>query len=99
MILALMMTGCNFSAASGFIGPSDTAMQDSKIQRDFARIPGEENLYYCIDTKVVYWIGGSYTENVIGADYTTSYMTAYYAPNGLPYIYNSETGQMEQIER
>lgn len=84
MLLArLTMTGC----ATVHVG-TDTA-----IKTDFTHIEG--NLYYCNDTKIVYWIGGSYYVNVVGNDYTTSYMTAYFAPNGLPYRYVDGEGICE----
>ncbi len=93
IISILCFTGC--VAASG---GDDTAAENYKIQSDFDRVPGYENLYYAKTTKIVYWIGGSYTFNVIGDDYTTSYMTVWYAENGLPYRYNIMTRQLEMIE-
>lgn len=97
VLTALLLTGCNVSASNGILG-TDTAQQDKKVQEDFIQIKGESNLYYNADTHVVYWIGGSYKMNVMGEDYTTSYMTAYFAPNGKPYMYNVELQQMEEIE-
>ena len=88
LLSCLTMTGC----ATAYVG-TDTAMQDHKIKADFTHIEG--NLYYCNDTKIVYWIGGSYSVNVVGTDYTTSYMTAYFAPNGLPYRYVDGKGICE----
>jgi hypothetical protein len=64
----------------------------------FALTDPEPVLYYAKNTKIVYWIGGSYTINVIGDDYTTSYMTVWYAENGLPYRYNITTRQLEMID-
>lgn len=84
VLAIVLLTGCS-SAYDG----TDTAMQDDKINSDFELIDGYDNLYYCKDTKIVYWIGGSYQVNTLGNDYTTSYMTVYYAPNGLPYIYDN----------
>ena len=97
-IMAILLTGCNISTSYGIDGISDTASQDNKVTSDFTSIPGEPNLYYNNATKIVYWIGGSYSVNLVGEDYTTSYMTAYYAPNGLPYIYNTDTGKLEEIQ-
>ena len=92
-ILCVSLTACHAS----FEG-TDTALKDDKIKADFTHIEGEENLYYNNDTHIVYWIGGSYSVNTIGDDYTTSYMTAFYAPNGMPYIYDEESRKMEMIE-
>lgn len=91
--ILICLSGCS-AAWEG----SDTAQQDHKISTDFEQIDGYENLYYCKDTDIVYWIGGSYQVNVIGEDYTTSYMTVYYAPNGLPYRYNKRLGLLEVIQ-
>ena len=91
-LLSVFCTGC-----SGSFAGSDTASKDNKISEDFNRIEGSDNLYYCEDTKVVYWIGGSYTVNVIGDDYTTSYMTVYYAPNGFPYLYDEEKHKIYEL--
>lgn len=91
--ITIYLTGCS-SAWEG----SDTAQQDKKINEDFIQIDGYNNLYYCKDTDIVYWIGGSYQVNVIGEDYTTSYMTVYYAPNGLPYKFNKRLGLIEEID-
>lgn len=92
VVLVVMMTGCS----SSWDG-SDTATKDNKISADFTQIPGKENLYYCNDTKVVYWIGGSYMTNLVGDDYTTSYMTVYYASNGFPYLYDEETKKLVEV--
>ena len=47
--------------------------------------PIENNLYYCRDTGIVYWVSES-----------KSTMIPYYAPNGLPYLYVE--GKLEEIE-
>lgn len=46
-------------------------------------------LYYDSTTRIVYL-----KMNSVGG---FSYMTAYYAPNGLPYRYNPETNTFEEI--
>lgn len=96
LVLAISIT-C-FTSCDAAYGGDDTAADNYKIQSDFIKIQGYENLYYAKNTKIVYWIGGSYTINVIGDDYTTSYMTVWYAENGLPYRYNVTTRQLEMIE-
>ena len=84
LTIPFLFSGCSWSWDG-----SDTAKKDEKIGADFTQIAGEENLYYNNRTKIVYWIGGSYMVNVGGDDYTTSYMVAYFAPNGKPYIYDN----------
>lgn len=51
-------------------------------------------LYYDSATRIVYWWNGSLS----AANYTTT-PSPYYAPNGLPYLYNPETNTFEEIER
>ena len=93
-LISILFTSAGCTAAWDSV---DTAQQDQKISTDFERIDGYENLYYCKNTDIVYWIGGSYQVNLIGYDYTTSYMTVYYAPNGLPYRFNKRLGTLESI--
>lgn len=50
-------------------------------------------LWYDSTTRIVYWWNG-YLH--IG-DYSTT-PTPYYAPNGLPYMYNPETNTFEEID-
>ena len=50
----------------------------------FCQIPNEEYLYYDIETNVVYFIR-SYA------------MSPYYADNGFPYVYNTESNILEKI--
>lgn len=90
-IICLLLCGC-----SGSWDGSDTAQKDNKIGADFERIPESENLYYNKETRVVYWIGGSYTKNMIGNDYTTSYMSVYYSSRGKVYVFKDN--KMQEIE-
>ena len=94
-ILFVLLCGCSCSCS---YDGSDTASKDTKIGADFTQIDGEDNLYYCNRTKIVYWIGGSYMVNNMGDDYTTSYMTAYYSPNGKLYTYDVAHKQLVEIK-
>lgn len=85
IVLTFVLIYCGGCSASW--DGDDTAKKDIKVTSDFIQIPHQENLYYHKDTKIVYWIGGSYMTNLMGDDYTTSYMTPFYAANGKPYIY------------
>ena len=51
-----------------------------------------DGLYYDVSTRIVYWWNGSlkYVE-------TSTTPSPYYAPNGLPYRYNSATNTFEEI--
>lgn len=50
-------------------------------------------LYYDSSTGIVYWWNGS-----LGFSNYSSTPSPYYAPNGLPYRYNSVTNTFEEIE-
>ena len=50
------------------------------------------DLYYDANTKIVYIM---FNECAGYSGY--GYMSAYYAPNGLPYIYNAQTNELEEI--
>lgn len=53
-----------------------------------------KNLYYDEQTKIVYVM----LDRASGyCGY--GYMSAYYAPNGLPYLYDVESGKLVEIER
>ena len=96
MLASFTLTGC--SGVSASYANTDTAEKNPKVQNDFEKIPDYDNLYYAKATKIVYWIGGNYTLNVIGEDYTTSYMSPWYAENGKPYRYNPISNELEIIE-
>ena len=51
-----------------------------------------DGLWYDSTTRIVYWWNGASKY----ADYTTA-PAPYYAPNGFPYRYNTETNTFEQI--
>ena len=53
-----------------------------------------QDLYYDTNTKIVYILFNEYAGN---SGY--GYMSPYYAPNGMPYVYNVETNSLEEIVR
>lgn len=93
LLILFSMSGCG---ATGY--GEDVAAKDKNIASDFVNIAGEDNLYYCRDTYVVYWIGSFYQGNIVADDYVTSFMTPYYAPNGRPYIYDKITRKIIEIQ-
>lgn len=60
----------------------------------FEEISGQDDLYYDINTKVVYVIWNE-IDKIRDAGY--GYMSPYYSSNGMPYSYNAETGYLEEI--
>lgn len=55
-------------------------------------IVGQNDLYYDTNTKVVYIIWNEWH-----GETGYGYMSPYYSSNGLPYLYNAETGYLEEI--
>ena len=47
-----------------------------------------QDLYYDTNTKIVY---------ILFNEWANGYMSPYYAPNGMPYVYNVETNSIEEI--
>lgn len=54
-------------------------------------VPNEQDLYYDTETGIVYFI---FNESTGNQGY--GYMSAYYAPNGLPYLYKG--GKLVEVE-
>ena len=55
-------------------------------------VSGQQDLYYDINTKVIYIIF-----NECGGYDGYGYMSPYYADNGFPYIYNVESNTLAKI--
>ncbi len=55
-------------------------------------VPDTEDLYYDPQSKIVYFI---FSEDCGYQGY--GYMSAYYAPNGLPYLYNLSSQELVEI--
>ena len=55
-------------------------------------IPGAKDLYYDTQTKIVYFV---FSEAISYQGY--GYMSAYYAPNGLPYQYDPFNQELIEI--
>ena len=78
-----------------FAGCGPTVVEGSKNYENHTSlisIPSQENLYYDFNTKIVYIIF-----NELSGNLGYGYMSAYYAPNGLPYIYDTETNTLIEI--
>ena len=52
------------------------------------------DLYYDANKKIVYIMFNDCAEYC-----GYGYMSAYYAPNGLPYMYNPQTNELEEITK
>lgn len=63
---------------------------ESNIER-LASVPNERDLYYDTETGIVYFVLNEFSGN-----HGYGYMPAYYAPNGLPYLYKD--GKLVEVE-
>lgn len=57
-------------------------------------VQGFSDLYYDSQTKIVYFV---FNESMGYSGY--GYMSAYYAPNGLPYLYDPFNQELVEIDR
>ena len=62
--------------------------KQEKYYDRFVPIEEESHLYYDNNTKIVYFIGRNGNATI---------MSPYYASNGFPYSYNTETNELEEI--
>ena len=73
---------------------TSTGSKDYTAHTGFVKIAGRESLYYDPDTKNVYVI---FNESAIGYQ-RYGYMSPYYAPNGLPYLYDANSQTLYEID-
>lgn len=91
MLLLTILMCVSLAACSGY----STYEGNKDYIRDtgFIEIAGEKNLYYDPATKIVYVMF-----NEASGYKGYGYMSAYYAPNGLPYTYDVETQTLVEID-
>ena len=87
--LALCMTAC----ADGGVNHAGLKDYTNTTDDRFMVVPMQTDLYYDINTKIVYVIFNEYTGS---SGY--GYMSPYYADNGKPYKYNVEKNCLEEIQ-
>lgn len=85
LCLMLVLAGCKQSASDG---EDNYEIITSLVHTKY------RNMYYDSSTKVVYVV-------MIQTAYSRGYgyMSPYYAPNGLPYLYDVESGELVEIKR
>ena len=86
VILCFGLCGCEETIPS-------TINETSESFIGFSAIPGESNLYYDVDTKIVYII---FKERKGYGGY--GFMSPYYAPNGFPYQYDANERTLVEID-
>lgn len=88
LILTVFLVFCLAGCGGTFAGSKDyTASTHSRLQPTMM-----QDLYYDTNTKIVYIL---FNECAGYSGY--GYMSPYYAPNGMPYVYNVQTNSLEEI--
>lgn len=84
VVLVLCLSGCGgtFEGAKDYTKRTNSRLQPTMMQ----------DLYYDTNTKIVYILF-----NEVAGFSGYGYMSPYYAPNGMPYVYNVETNSIEEI--
>ena len=86
VVLVLCLSGCGgtFEGSKDYPKRTNSRLQPTMMQ----------DLYYDTNTKIVYIL---FNECAGYSGY--GYMFPYYAPNGMPYVYNLQTNSLEEIVR
>lgn len=86
VFLVFCLAGCSATSA----GSKDyTTRTNGRLQPTMM-----QDLYYDTNTKIVYILFNE-CEGYSGY----GYMSPYYAPNGMPYVYDASTNTLKEIER
>lgn len=84
VFLIFCTVGCTFTGFKDYTERTNGRLQPTMMQ----------DLYYDTNTKIVYIL---FNECAGYSGY--GYMSPYYAPNGMPYVYNVQTNSLEEIVR
>lgn len=82
IVLCVNLTACTFEGSKSYTS-----------HVGFVEVTGRRNLYYDPDTKIVYVMF-----NETGGYQGYGYMSPYYAPNGMPYLYDAKNQVLYEIE-
>ena len=82
VFLIFCTVGCTYTGSKDYTKRTGGRLQPTMMQ----------DLYYDTNTKIVYIL---FNECAGNSGY--GYMSPYYAPNGMPYVYNVETNSLEEI--
>lgn len=88
----IIMTTILIAALIGLTSCTYKGQKDYATNTGLIAIPDYENLYYDGLTKVVYFV---FNEGCSNQGY--GYMSAYYAPNGFPYLYDPFKQELVEI--
>ena len=82
VFLIFCTVGCIYIGSKGYTANTGGRLQPTMMQ----------DLYYDTNTKIVYILC-----NECAGYSGYGYMSPYYAPNGMPYVYNVQTNSLEEI--
>lgn len=83
VFLVFCLVGCGaYTGSKSYVTNTGCRLQPTTMQ----------DLYYDTNTKIVYIL---FNECAGYSGY--GYMSPYYAPNGIPYVYNVQTNSLEEI--
>lgn len=82
LVLLMVLDGCTYEGSKDYTNRTTGRLIQTTMS----------DLYYDANTKIVYIM---FNECAGYSGY--GYMSPYYAPNGLPYIYNVQTSELEEI--
>ena len=83
IFLVFCLVGCGAATGSKSYATNTGGRLQPTMMRD---------LYYDTNTKIVYILF-----NECAGYFGYGYMSPYYAPNGMPYVYNVQTNSLEEI--
>lgn len=92
-LLVVSLVGCGAQETVSVNVDNNEGLSNTAFGKS-AMVEIGDYLWYDSTTRIVYWWNGCLTR--YRTDATPS---PYYAPNGLPYRYNSETNTFEEIVR
>lgn len=95
LVIVFSLVGCVAERPVVTVNVENDSSLNSKVFGTDAMIEIGNGLWYDSITRIVYWWIGRMTPGY----YSSTTPSPYYAPNGLPYLYNPETNTFEEIER
>lgn len=91
-IIVFSLVGCGAVEPAVFVNVDGQSDLNNNVLGADALIEIGNGLWYDTTTRIVYWWNG-----VLGKYNYAITPSPYYAPNGLPYLYNPKTNTFEEI--
>lgn len=91
-VIAFSLVGCGAERPVVAVNVENDSSLSGKVFGEDALIEIGSRLWYDSTTRIVYWWNGNMQYN------NGVSPSPYYAPNGLPYLYNPETNTFEEID-